>query len=230
MKFRFEDFLKNIIPGMILLIGICIYMIGYPVKLDKPKDLGFEPKEFSELIILVFLVLSYLLGYLNDGLSSWLENYVIYRLFGSPTLRLLRGKGKRLLLIGHTTILTHLKTKCSLSSDAIQIDDGFWIGTKSLSTSRERARLLFKYANDLKDSNSSEIIKDKLNEYYYAYVFSRNLFFSYLFTLTLSIITWHGFLNVKFAIISVLILFFLGFRRRDKSFYYSRSVLLACKY
>jgi len=230
MKFRFEDFLKNIIPGMILLIGICIYLIGYPVKLEKPTDIGFEPKEFSALIILIFLVLSYLLGYLNDGLSSWLEHYVIYGLFGNPSLRLLRGKGKRLLLVGHTAILTHLKTNCNLSSDSIQINDGFWIGSKALSVSRQRARLLFKHANDLKDGNSKEAIKEKLNESYYAYVFSRNLFFSYLFALILAVITWHGFLNVKSAVIAILLLIFLGFRRRDKSFYYSRSVLLACKY
>jgi hypothetical protein len=160
MKFRFEDFLKNIIPGMILLIGLGVYVIGFPVNLDRLKDLGFEPKEFSELIILIFLVLSYLIGYFNDGLSSWLEHYVIYGIFGPPSLRLLRGKGSRLILVAHESVLNHLKTQRALSSNDIKVTDGYWLGSSTLRTSRNRARILFKHANDMKNANPNEAVKE----------------------------------------------------------------------
>jgi hypothetical protein len=231
MKFRFEDFLKNIIPGMILLAGISAFIIGDPGQLmQSQNEVHNWLKEFSELILLLFLVLSYLIGYINDGLSSWLEYYCIYYFFGTPALRLLRGRGKRISLVIYADILKHIQAKQALSADAIKISDGPWFYYKAFWTSKNRANILFKHANNLKDSNPQIEIAEKIKDYYYAYIFSRNLFFSALFSSLLIIITFHAILSWKVLVTLILTIIFLGIRRRDRAYYYSRNILLACKY
>ncbi|MGZ3812352.1 MAG: hypothetical protein ACXVB0_21155 [Mucilaginibacter sp.] len=231
MKFRFEDFLKNIIPGIILLIGITVFLVGDPSQLALTEsNLHTVLKEYSELVILLFLVLAYLVGYINDGLSSWLEYYSIYYFLGTPALKLLRGKGKRISLVLCTDILKYLQAKESLSDEAIDIDKGTWFYQKNFRLAKDRVITLFKHANNLKDSNPQSSITEKIKDYYYAYIFSRNLFFSTLFSAGLIIITFHSSLSLKGLITLALVIIFLGIRRRDRAYYYTRNILLACKY
>jgi hypothetical protein len=231
MKFRFEDFLKNIIPGIILMVGVGLFLIDKPAQLAQGGAiLPSYLKEFPELTVLLFLVLSYLVGYINDGLSSWLEYYCIYYFLGTPALRLLRGKGKRISLVTNTGILSHLKTVESLTDDDINITDGAWCYYRAFWSSKNKVIALFKHANNLKDSNPQAGIGEKIKDYYYAYIFSRNLFFSSLFSSVLIFITFYNSLSWKVVVTIILINLFLGIRRRDKSYYYTRNILLACKY
>jgi len=229
MEFKFQDILKNIIPGSVLLIGLCAYFFGRIPHLESIKTLG-ELKEYSEIILLITVIGSYYLGYLNDGLSSWFEHYCIYSLFGTPSLKLLRSKGKRIFLVNADEILEHLKTQKQLGADAVKIGDGRNFFFKSFWTSKSRTIILFKHANVLKDSNTNDALKEKTKEYYNSYIFSRNIFFGTLFTFILMILKFYDIFSITAWILMSLIVIVLFIRRRDKSYYYSRHILLACKY
>src|SRR4051794_33203766 len=95
MEFRFEDILKNIIPGALLLTSL-IFAIVAPLPITTVEAfLKSDIKEYSEILLVSFLVVSYLFGYLIDAISSWAEHYLIHKTFGSPSYNLLTGKGER---------------------------------------------------------------------------------------------------------------------------------------
>lgn len=117
MEFRIEDILKNIIPGMIFIIGILIlYFNGFSYP-DFIKFISTDIKEYSEIILVLLLVASYIAGYLVDSLSSILEHYCIYKIFGTPSLKLLTGKGDRIKLVNHVAVLDNINTKCYTPPD-----------------------------------------------------------------------------------------------------------------
>lgn len=78
MEFRFEDILKNIIPGSIVFSGIVIIILNQITFDCMIEILKSDLKEYSEVLLLLILTSSYLFGYLNDSISSILENYVVY--------------------------------------------------------------------------------------------------------------------------------------------------------
>jgi hypothetical protein len=229
MEFRIQDILKNVIPGMILSFGIGSLFINSETQSTYiSKLLSF--KDFSEILLLILLTVCYLIGYVNDGISSWCEQYVIYFLFGPPSLRLLRGKGKRLLLVNSDKVLQNLQLKMELSSSEIDLNNGSWFYYKSFWKSKERAIRLFKYANDLKNANPHPIYEERIREYYNSYTFSRNLFFSSLISNALFMVSYNSNLQYKTWLLIFILLTFLGLRRRDKSYYYSRQVFQACNF
>lgn len=229
MEFKFQDILKNIIPGMVFLIGLIILFLTDIVRIFPPTTKLSEFKEFSEVIFLLIVLSSYLLGYINDAISSLLEYYAIYYFFGSPSLKLLKGIGKRIVLAKHDEIIEYIKTEKNLTSLDVDLNAGHWFFQKDFRASKLKARRLFKHANNLKDLPSQECYKEKIKEYYNSYVFSRNIFFSICFTLSVIVFSYFKIITLKVWILLALILLIFGIRRRDKSYYYSRQVLLACK-
>jgi hypothetical protein len=115
MEFRFEDILKNIIPGMITCFGLSIFFLSNYSYTDIQKTISSDIKEYSEIILVLLLVCCYLVGYCVDALSSVLEHYCIYAIFGTPTLKLLKGKGRRIFLSNYTEVLQNIKRKYFLT-------------------------------------------------------------------------------------------------------------------
>ncbi|XHR97130.1 hypothetical protein ACFJIV_11035 [Mucilaginibacter sp. UC70_90] len=229
MEFKFQDILKNIIPGMVVLVGVIILFLTDITSIFTPATKLSEFKEFAEVIFLLIVLSSYLLGYINDAISSLLEYYVIYHFFGTPSLKLLKGTGKRIFLAKPDEILQYIKTTKSLNSQDVDLIAGRWFFQKDFRTSKLKARVLFKHANNMKDLPSQECYKDKIREYYNSYVFSRNIFFSICFTLAVIVFSYFKIITFKIWVILALILLLFAIRRRDKSYYYSRQILLACK-
>src|SRR6476661_3451937 len=122
MEFRFQDILKNIIPGMIAISGLLIFFLKNCSYSDFQKIISSDIKDYSEIILILLLVTSYMVGYCVDALSSLLEHYCIYEIFGTPALRLLKGKGKRIFLSNHSEILHNIKSKYFASPTTLTLD------------------------------------------------------------------------------------------------------------
>ncbi len=227
MKFRFEDFLKNILPGMVVFMGIVFLYVGYPFDFASiEQKIPTNAKELSEIILLLFLVISYLLGYFNDAFGSWGEHYVIYRIWGTPSYKLLNGKGKRIKMVQTRQVIEYLLQKEGVA--VAQLDAAYNACVAALD--KGRAAEFFKLANELKDENDKSSILSKIDDFYYSYIFSRNLFFSSIFCFISVTIACRHDLNWIFEAVFLLIIVVLGFRRRDQSLYYSRSILLGCRF
>src|SRR5687767_156819 len=108
MEFRFEDILKNIIPGGILALAVAVFFIGGLSPESLKNILASDLKEYGEIILIGLLVSFYLLGHFIDALSSLFEFYVIHEVIGRPSYKLLTGKGRRIRLINHKEIITKI--------------------------------------------------------------------------------------------------------------------------
>jgi len=217
MEFRFQDILKNIIPGLLIISEIFyIILIQYPCVIN--DKLLNSLNEIKEISLVVTLCSAFIIGYLIDSLSSWFEHFILYRyLFPKPSFRVLNNNG-RYCLYNKDMIITNIISKFNNVPD--------------LQTNRfdkKHSSLLFKYANILKE-DAPETIKNKTSEFYFSYIFSRNLLFSFFTIFIMSIICdlhfrkFDEIILVHISIISILL-----FRWLDKSAYYTRQVFLASK-
>lgn len=223
MEFRFEDILKNIIPGMVFLIAIMILFFNQYNYPDFKEIFSSYLKEYSEIILVFILVGSYISGHLLDSFSSLLEYYIIYRIWGAPSLRLLKGKGSRIHLVNHDKVLQNINKQCFSQADTISF-------TGNLKKDKKLSRELFKQANYLKDLNPNADALKKINDYYYSYIFARNLAFSYLILFIVVMGSFLKLLTYPTIIVSTFFLIALFARRRDRAYYYSRQVLLASNF
>ena len=207
MEYKFQDILKNIIPGFYIILGLIIlFYIGGYIDLEFVNRVKFVPEEIALFFIpLVF----YIVGYVNDILSSYFEYQLYQYFYQRPSELLLNAKKKRYTLL----YLSKIKKKLDLSSKVI---------------SKEEAYQAFQRANILKDSNDNIIA-----EFYVSYIFARNLMTAnviIVFTVLLFMISFGQycmFMSVFFvyAILSILFIY----RWRQKAIYYSKRVFNSIK-
>jgi len=208
MEFRFEDILKNIIPGSIVFTGVLLIILNQITFDCMIEILKSDLKEYSEILLFAILTASYLFGYLNDSISSILES-LLYKIIKKPSYYLLTNSGKisRLKIANLDAVLEKIKDKLKIEINNLEITD--------LKTSQA-----FKLINQCKKDN------DSLKEYYFSYIFSRNIFFASIF-LSIAIATSnHLKLELFYYPIILCILTILYVRRIEKSFYYSRKVIV----
>jgi len=207
MEYKFQDILKNIIPGFYIILGLIIlFYIGGYIDLEFVNRVKFVPEEIALFFIpLVF----YIVGYVNDILSSYFEYQLYQYFYQRPSELLLNAKKKRYTLL----YLSKIKKKLDLSSKVI---------------SKEEAYQAFQRANILKDSNDNIIA-----EFYVSYIFARNLMTAnviIVFTALVFMISFGQycmFMSVFFvyAILSILFIY----RWRQKAIYYSKRVFNSIK-
>ncbi len=208
MEFRFEDILKNIIPGSIIFTGVILIILNQITFDCMIEILKSDLKEYSEILLFASLTAIYLFGYINDSISSILEN-ILYKIIKKPSYYLLTNSGKisRLKIANLDAVLEKIKEKFEIEITNLEGTD--------LNTSKA-----FKLINQCKKDN------DSLKEYYFSYIFSRNIFFASIF-LSIAIVTSNHLKLEWFSYPIVLcILTILYLRRIEKSFYYSRRVIL----
>jgi hypothetical protein len=96
------------------------------------------------------------------------------------------------------------------------------IATDLKTLTKKEASALFKLANVYSQRCSDDLTKQKLKEYYYAYIFSRNIFFLVFISSIIYLITPFNHLNL-FLLLFILVLNTIFFiRRKDKAYYFSR--------
>jgi hypothetical protein len=139
MEFRIQDIVKNVIPGTLVILGI---IIGLECFLQIDFKVFFENyvKDAGEIWLIVLLISSYIAGYIIDALSSDIE-YVIYLMIPKPSFLLLNNSSKRYKLSNLSEVNQALGVLTAAPYD------------KAICANA------FKKANNLKDSNPSELIK-----------------------------------------------------------------------
>lgn len=184
MRFSIYDILSNLIPGFLILVSIYVFM-------DHP---------LGEIDITVSLVIAYLIGYINNTLSSWSEDTFNWTWGGKPSNMLLNGKD-----IWKVRFYDNKKVREMLERESTDqnkdIDSLFQIAMRYAHPS----------SNDrVKDFNSN-------------YALSRNLIISVLISaILLNIKYW--FSIAAFAI-SLLVFIIVWLRAKQRGYYYAREVL-----
>lgn len=207
MEYRIQDLLKNLIPGFVVFCGsvfLLIYCRVYSLKEFK-TCYGLIDKD---LWVLILPFLFYVIGYVNDILSSTLE-YFLYELglFKRPSFLLLNDMKSRYKLANLENIKTQNK-KCF----------------KNNLISKEDAYSIFKEANQNMQEN-----KGLITEFYMSYVFARNLMTSFLILLVELLLLWPLSENSQsylvLTIIFLLLFVIFIFRWKQKAIYYSLRIL-----
>lgn len=218
MDFRFKDILKNILPGLLLLIVFIVSIV---------LSVGYEYfvvhyltpwKNYQQIILIVLLAFAYMLGYLIDGLASYAEYYIIYKYFGTPTLFLLRGKRHRYYLANFQNVLNNLTINYNLNNDDVNLNGSHMLNVK-------KAFKLFKQANQLRNKCESKERNERAEEFYLSYVFARNFLCAYTIAIIIIVSDFHKQLSLWMYCTFFVLELILFARRRAKSYYYSREVL-----
>lgn len=230
MEFKIQDVLKNIIPGTLLWIYIIIALYIHTDMLAT-DFLPENAKDFSEICLFIFLTMVYLTGYILDGISSYLEEGLVYEYFvNRPSYHLLNGTGwEKAKLAGLPLIVQTLTTKHNQENNIQPTVADPAAPSEPTEITPEFARILFRIANRMK-SKCTDTQKELISEYYNSYVFSRNIaataLIACLLTLILTITNisdyWVAFTTI--LIISV----FAVLRWRQRAYYYSRIILHSC--
>ena len=221
MEFRFEDILKNLIPGSVLscvIALVCFNTFGAQEFIIIANEL----KDYTAIILLGILICCYIVGYINDSLSSFLEYHIIHKLFGRPSYKLLTGKSERYWLVNHEDIIANVKNKFPNDKSLVFIN-------KKVQDQKVAAKI-FKYASILKIKNDKGEVIAMVRENYYSYIFSRNLFFSVLFSSIILIIRYYHSLTIFNYFLFSLIIILLSYRRRERDYYNTRYILIASNY
>jgi uncharacterized integral membrane protein len=208
-NFRIQDFQKFILPGTTIL-GILLFLYFQNTNIS---EFVMKYKDFTAPLILVFLILSYLIGYFNDYLGSLFE-ILYYCFFKKPSLKLINNTSK-CKLSNKEKILEFIcdKMRCNTTRSTINY-------------TKESAAEIFKFANVLKDRSNSSSSKDRLMEYYFLKIFSRNFTacFTSIFILFFSIVL-NCSVNKYLVLFCMILLAILSlFRWKTHAIYYSRQV------
>lgn len=205
MESKFQDLLKNIIPGCFLLFSIAItsYFTGATSVTNFITDAKSQP---VELLVLFLPFMFFLTGYINDIISSQIE-YWLYEIIKSPSSLILNNQTDRYRIVN----LKELKK-------ILQIDDNV------TTIESEEAYKKFQKANQMKINN------EEINEFYMSYIFSRNLMISSYIALaySLAILVIEKNLSGIFCSLFILVLVFLFTHRwKQRAKYYTKKVFLA---
>jgi len=170
MEFRFEDIAKNIIPGSLLTLSLIFYFLEPLTPGELQIFLINYIKDYSTVLIVVFLFAFYLCGYIIDALASWGEHYIIYKAFGTPAYKLFKGAAKRITFHLSGEVLQNLDQQFKIYDKKIIIGE-----TKALT--KNQASELFKLASIFSQRCSDDLTKQKLKEYYYSYIYLQSKYF-----------------------------------------------------
>ena len=90
---------------------------------------------------------------------------------------------------------------------------------------------MFQLAKNIANQKLQDGIKERIAEFNNSYIFSRNVFISYLIASTLVVIfVFQNIVSIWLLIILILIFVTLWYRCRDRAFYYSREILAGAYY
>lgn len=216
MEIKFDDILKNIFPGLLILCSIFFLSTGLVPFHDDLTSVLDPWKDFSEILLTGILIISYFLGYFNEMVASWVEKGLFFLIFSRPTFNLLKGRTWRIKLHDKEEIFNKFKniTK-NIEGDSCK------------NVTREDAKKIFQKAKELVDQKADEIIREKYENFYKAYNFSRNILVATIlifstFLFTKESLSWNWFtMKIIFALITIMLII----RWAERGLYYSRLVL-----
>lgn len=185
MNLKLYDLLSILIPGFLLLIAGFLFL-GIP---------------YNDSLVIAYGAASFLIGYLVDAISSWLEGFYDWTWGGKPSVNLLDGKP-----IWKVRFPEYERARQLLQEEA---------GNQNLGNAD-----LFQIARRYSAKKSSRV-----EEFNSSYAFSRSLLTCGLIAGTVLWINhysdWH------YPAIILPILFVLWLRAKQRNYYYAREVLNA---
>lgn len=184
MNFKYYDLLSHLVPGYL------IYQVLVNT-IDKIPDLQILPE----------IAIAFILGFIVNALSSWIEDFIYWTWGGKPSNKLLKGQGTYKVKFHEFE-----KAYTSLKEES---------GENNPKTEK-LFEIAMKYALL---SNNKKI--DDLNA---SYAFSRVLLTC---TLTISILIFYNYYTnyLSYCILIPLIVI-VWLRAKDKGYYYAKEVLI----
>jgi hypothetical protein len=185
MNFKAYDILSSLVPGFLLLIVI-LNVFGIP---------------FNKDFIFPYTAIAFLLGFINNALASWLEDFYFMTWGGKPSDCLLDGKDVWKIKFYHV-----VKVKTALLTQ-----------TENTNPTNDE---LFSIA--MRKSNG---LNTRVDDFNAMYAFSRALLTTLLFA-TIFLLIKHR-TDWRYYATVLPLLFIVWFRTKQRAYYYSREVLNA---
>lgn len=183
MNFKIYDILSSLVPGFLLLLVI----------------LEFFNLSFDKDMTVPYTAIAFLLGFLVNTISSWLEDIYFFTWKGKPSDCLLNGKD-----IWKVKFYQSQKVKELLKTET----------TKLNPSNDELFSIAMRYANQ-KDS--------RVEDFNSSYAFSRSLLTCVLIGGIFLLIRNHN--DWKFYLIIIPTIIMVWLRCKQRGYYYSREVL-----
>ena len=183
MTFKAYDIFSSLLPGFLLLLAIL-------------NALGFT---FDKDMVVAYTPVAFLLGYMINTISSWLEDLYFFSWGGKPSRCLLQGRG-----IWKVKFYHSIKAKTLLNQDAnpnASLDELFSIAMR--------------YANGQKDS--------RVEDFNGSYALSRSLLTSVIFG-SIFLLTQH-YQDWRYYAITIPTVFIMWLRSKQRAYYYCKEVL-----
>lgn len=182
MKFSIYDLLSNIIPGFLIIFA---------------ASLQYE-YSVSSSDVTILIILSYVVGYLNNTISSWSEGILDWSWGGKPSDQVLSGKNIwKVKFYDIEKVNEYLTNESQNSSPSL--DHLFQIAMRNTMTS------------------------ERVVEFNSNYAFARNLIISFLISFV--IINIKYWFNMWIFILSLSVLVIIWLRAKQRGFYFAREVL-----
>lgn len=211
-SFRIQDIFRLFIPGSFFLV---VFILIYG--LDKFLIDLIKFKDFENLILVIFIIISVLLGYFVDMISSLCEKG-IYKVIKKPSYHIL-----------NQTKYVKFFSSCYKGKDdfikEVKSLFGYELGNNKNFDNIEECSKFFNHCNRLKENNKHEKTYEKLNSYLYSKILSRNITIVIAFILIVSIIKF----SCIYFTISLLIFALSLYRWLKLSFNYTRQVFIVCE-
>ena len=184
MQFKAYDILSSLIPGFLILFSL----------------LQFLGIHYDKDYIIPYTAVAFLLGYIVNTISSWLEDFYFFTWGGKPSSNLLKGKD-----IWKVRFYAHTKVLELLKADTVN----------SNASNDELFSIAMREANLKKDS--------RVEDFNALYAFSRVLLTTVL--LATFIIATRFYNDYRFYAISVPVLIIIWIRAKQRGYYYAKEVL-----
>jgi hypothetical protein len=184
MSFKPYDILSSLIPGFLLLLALLNFM-----SLDYNKD-----------FVVAYTAIAFLIGFMMNTLSSWLEDFYYFTWGGKPSSNLIEGKN-----IWKVKFYEHEAVKKLLTEES----------QKENPTSDHLFAIAMRYANGQKDSR----VDDFNANYAFARVILTTMFLATIILLIKNFTDW------RYYVILIPILIVIWLRCKQRGYYYAREVL-----
>jgi hypothetical protein len=165
MEFRIQEIIKMLVPGGVILINLYFLFFSFTA-IETLLN-----KDFIAIYIFIFTILTYVAGYFIDWIAS-LSEKLYYSIFTKPSERLLNNLSKS--KIFGIRMSRHREVGESLCAYINQ--------TATNRFDKYSAEKLFRLANVIKDQNMSDHLKEKISDFYFYKIFSRNLATAFFLT------------------------------------------------
>jgi len=184
MSFKPYDILSALIPGFLMLLAL----------------MNFLGVSYDKDLVIAYTAIAFLIGFIVNTLSSWLEDFYFWTWGGKPSSNLLEGKS-----IWKVKFYDFEKAKNLLTKEA----------NKENPSNDHMFSIAMRYANGLKDSR----VQDFNANYAFARVLLTTLFVSTFVLLVKNYSDW------RYYAILIPLLIIVWLRCKQRGYYYSREVL-----